>query len=130
MQTNCQDFSLDHLGPFLAAHPGRGTLRVQVTTADAAFPIPDAVVEVSAVIAGTTLPIYRRKTNQSGIVDDLVLPAKPRSASQREETASNSGTLYTVAVTHPGFLPLTDKRVVIYDGVETIFPASIRPVMV
>ncbi len=130
MPTNYQDFSLDHLGPFLASHPGRGTMRIQVSTADAAFPVPDAVVEVSAVIDGTTLPIYRRKTNQSGIVDDLILPAKPRSASQREETASQSGTLYTVTVTHPGFRLLTDKRVVIYDGVETIFPASLQPIMV
>ena len=130
MQTNSQDFSLDHLGPFLASHPGRGTMRIQVNTADAAFPVPEAVVEVSAVIDGTTLPIYRRKTNQSGIVDDLILPAKPRSDSQSEKTASQSGTLYTVTVTHPGFRLLTDKRVVIYDGVETIFPAALQPVMV
>ena len=129
MQTNSQDFSLDHLGPFLAAHPGRGTLRVQVTTAGGAFPIPDAVVEVSAVIAGTPLPIYRRKTNQSGIVDNLILPAKPRLSSQRESTSHNSGTLYTVTVSHPGFRSLTDKRVVIYDGVETIFPAALQPIM-
>ena len=130
MQTNSQDFSLDHLGSFLSSHPGRGTMRIQVSTADGAFPVPDAVVAVSAVIDGTPLPIYRRKTNQSGIVDDLILPAKSRSVSQNEKTASQSGTLYTVTVTRPGFRPLTDKRVVIYDGVETIFPAALRPVMV
>lgn len=130
MPTNYQDFSLDHLGPFLTANPGRGTMRVQVSTADAAFPLSDAVVEVSAVIDGTVLPLYRRKTNQSGIVDDLVLPAKPRLSSQRESTSRNSGTLYTVTVSHPGFRSLTDKRVVIYDGVETIFPAALQPIMV
>ena len=130
MQTNPQDFSLDQLGPFLTSHPGRGTMRIQVSTADGTFPVPDAVVEVSAVIDGTSLPLYRRKTNQSGIVDNLVLPAKPRFASQREETADQSGTLYTVTVTHSGFRPLTDKRVVIYDGVETIFPAALQPKMV
>ena len=129
MQTNPQDFSLDQLGPFLVSHPGRGTMRIQVTTAHRAFPIADAVVEVSAVIDGTTLPLYRRKTDQSGIVDNLVLPARPRFTSQREETADQSGTLYTVTVTHPGFRSLTDKRVVIYDGVETIFPASLQPII-
>ena len=129
MPTNYQDFSLDHLGPFLASHPGRGTMRIQVSTAAGAFPIKDAVVEVSAVIDGTTLPIYRRKTNSSGIIDNLVLPARPRFVSQREETAGDSATLYAVTVTHPGYRTMTDDHVVIYDGVETIFPASLQPIM-
>lgn len=129
MPTNYQDFSLDQLGSFLTAHPGRGTMRIQVSTADGTFPIADAVVEVSAVLGGTALPLYRRKTNSSGIVDNLILPAKPRFISQREETASDSGTLYTVSVSRSGFRPLTDTRVVIYDGVETIFPAALQPSM-
>ena len=129
MPNDCQNFSLEQLGPFLTDHPGRGTVRVQVTTADGAFPIADAAVEISAVMGGTALPLYRRKTNASGIAGDFVLPAKPRFVSQREETADGSGTLYTVTVTKAGFRPLTDRRVVIYDGVETIFPAALQPLM-
>ena len=127
MPNTYQDFTLEQLGPFLTANPGRGTMRVQVTTAHNAFPIADASVEVSAVLSGTALPLYRRKTDASGIVENLVLPAKPGFVSQREETASQSGTLYTVTVSHPGFRPLIDRRVVIYDGVETIFPAALQP---
>jgi len=129
MPENYQDFSLEQLGPFLAAHPGRGTMRVQVTTGYGAFPVPDAVVEVSAVLNGTALPLYRRKTDRSGIVDNMILPAKPRSDSQRAPTAAGSATLYTATVTHPGFQPLSDQRVVIYDGVETIWPAALEPIL-
>ena len=128
MPNDYEGFSLEQLGPFLASHPGRGTMRIQVTSGHGTFPVPDAIVEVSAELNGTLLPLYRKKTNSSGIVDDLILPAKPRLASQREPTAADSATLYSVTVTHPGYRGLTDRHVVIYDGVETIWPAALEPV--
>ena len=42
-----QEFSLQQLQPFLEGNPGRGTLRVQVSTARGAFPVNRAVVEVA-----------------------------------------------------------------------------------
>ncbi len=122
-----RDFSLEQLGPFLSENYARGTLRVQAYAAQGLFPIQDAVVEVSAVLDGTTLPLYRRYTDESGVVDGLILPAKPKIDSQREETASGSGTLYTVSVYHPQYRSLTGHRVVIYDGVVTIYPALMFP---
>lgn len=122
-----RDFSLEQLGPFLEENYACGTLRVQAYAAQGVFPIRDAVVEVSAILNGTTLPLYRRYTDENGVVDDLILPTRPRIDSQREETADRSGALYTVSVYHPQYRPLTGHRVVIYDGVETIYPALMFP---
>lgn len=122
-----RDFSLEQLGPFLTENYARGTLRVQAYAAQGVFPVPNAVVEVSAVLDGTLLPLYRRTTDQSGIADDMILPTKPKIDSQREETATGSGALYTVSVYHPDYLPLAGHKVVIFDGVETIYPALLFP---
>ncbi len=122
-----RDFSLEQLGPFLEENTGRGTLRVQAYAAQGVFPIPGATVEVSAVLDGTVLPLYRRTTDASGIVYGLTLPTRPKADSQREETATGSGALYTVSVYHPQYTPQEGHRVVIYDGVETIYPALLFP---
>ena len=123
------DFSLEQLGPYLGENPGRGTLRVQVFTAFGAFPVAGATVAVDANVDGTALPLYRKTTDQSGVAEGFVLPAKPRLDSQRESTADDSTTLYTVTVTHPGYRPLENRPVVIYDGVETLLPVMLEPIL-
>ena len=120
---------MQQLEPFLARHPGRGTLRVQVSTGQGTFPVPQALVEVSVVAGGQRLPLYQLRTNESGIVEDLALPAQAKSVSQNEETARGSATLYTVSVSHPGFLPLLDRTVALFDGIQTILPANLEPTM-
>lgn len=120
---------MQQLEPFLVRHPGRGTLRVQVSTGQGTFPVPQALVEVSVLVDGQRLPLYRLRTDGSGIVDDLALPTQAKSVSQNEETARGSATLYTVSVSHPGFLPLLDRTVALFDGVETILPANLQPTM-
>lgn len=123
------DFPLARLQPFLTAHPGRGTLRVQVTAAQGAFPVPQAAVEVFALPEGEPLPLYRRYTDPSGIVRELSLPAGPPAASRQEATADESATYYHVGVFHSGFVPCSRQRVAIYDGVETILPVVLQPLV-
>ena len=114
---------------FLQEHPGRGTLRVQVSTAGGTFPVPQAVVEVSRVFGGVRRTLYRAFTNQSGIVDQLILPALPAAYSQQESTAIDSGTQYQVSVSRADFIPLSDKTIEVYDRVDTILPVALRPSM-
>ena len=62
-----QDFSLQQLQPFLEGNPERGVLRVQVSTALGAFPVNRALVEVAVMLGGGRVPLYRRRTDSSGI---------------------------------------------------------------
>ena len=71
-----QEFSLQQLQPFLEGNPGRGTLRVQVSTARGAFPVNRAVVEVAVMLGGARVLLYRKRTDSSGIADGFTLPAK------------------------------------------------------
>ncbi|MBE6989526.1 MAG: hypothetical protein E7426_02105 [Ruminococcaceae bacterium] len=112
---------------FQRAHPGRGKLRVQVSTARGTFPVPGALVEVTRDFGGVRRMLYKNTTNTSGIVERLVLPALPADYSQYEPTAGNSGTEYQVSVYHPAFVPLVDSTVEIYDRIETILPVALQP---
>ena len=114
---------------FLRSHPGRGSLKVQVSTARGTFPVPGAVVEVSRVMDGERRILYSRLTDPSGIVERMPLPAQPAGNSRVEATAEGSGTQYQVSVFHPLFIPLRDSTVEIYDGIETILPVALEPLV-
>ena len=73
-----QEFSLPQWEPFLSGHPGRGTVRVQVSTAEGAFPVTGARVEVSAKVQGIAILLYRQMTDESGIVQGLVAALERR----------------------------------------------------
>jgi len=113
---------------FQQTHPGRGSLRVQVSTARGTFPVSGAWVEVSRVFDGSRRVLYRGMTDNSGIVEKIVLPTLPASYSRQESTAADSGTVYQVSVYHPGFVPLVDSDVELYDRIETILPVALEPV--
>lgn len=104
-----------------------GTLRLQVTTAQGAFPVPNAVIEVLSPLPHSAL-LYRGHTDASGIADDLPLPANPRADSQRPETAPASPQRYTVIISHSSFLPQTHP-VSLFAGVKTILPVVLVPVL-
>jgi len=123
------EFSLSQLQPFLLSHPGRGSLRVQVTAGEGSFPISRASVEVFATLGSTYLPLFRRYTNQNGVVDGMELPASPTAATQEQATAADSVTLYTVAIHHDGFAPYPPRQVEIYNNIETVLNASLTPIL-
>lgn len=116
----------DAFRQFLLAHPGRGTLKVQVTTGDGSFPVSQARVEVMRRFGDDYRLLFKNVTDISGISDNMVLPALPASYSQTAATASSSDTEYTVSVYHPSYIPF-EMPVAVYDGIETILPVALEP---
>ena len=103
-----------------------GTLRLQVSTALGAFPVPNAVIEVLDRDGSTML--YRGITDESGIADGLALPANPIAESQNAATAPDSPRQYTVTVTHPLFAPQTHP-VFLFAQTKTILPVVLVPIL-
>lgn len=122
-------FSLSELQPYLRDHPGRGSLRIQVTTALGALPVKQAVTEVAILLGDNRIPIYRKLTDESGLAEGFVLPAKPAGASQEADTARDSITMYRISVSHPGYLPLNDKPVEVFANIKTILPVVLEPIL-
>lgn len=116
----------DDYAVFLREHPSEGILKVQATAARSAFPVSGATVEVSVVINGEKYVLYNNVTDESGISDDMLLPARPSAFSQNSVTASDSGTQYEVSVYHPAFKALS-APVTMFDNIKTILPVVLKP---
>lgn len=112
---------------FVRDHPAKGALRVQVSAANGAFPVSDASVEVSLILEDESVVLYNNVTDESGIVDNMPLPALPSDYSQTSITAGQSGTEYNVSIFHPAFRDQEDVSVTIFDSIKTILPIDLLP---
>lgn len=110
-----------------ARYKDRGTLKVQVSTAKGLFPVEGSIVEVATNINGRKTIIYRLVTDNSGIVDNIILPANPSSESQRSQTATGSGVNYLVSVSHPLYVDRTELPVTIFNNVVSILLVDLIP---
>ena len=111
---------------YIRMYPGRGTLKVQLSVARGAYPIKNAMVDVAQIYNGVRYSLYNDVTDISGIVDNMVLPARSI------DTTLNFDSLlpeaeYIVTIFHPDFQEITDCKVLIHDRIETILPISLTP---
>ena len=114
---------------FLRTHPDRGGLRVQVTCGGGRFPVAGAQVVISRAFGTEEHIFYRGVTDGSGILSGIRLPAPPFALSQASDTAALSGLDYQVSVQHPMFQPVAGRTATVFDGVETILPVMLEPVV-
>jgi len=112
---------------FLWQHPVMGTLKVQVYAARGAIPVKNASVTVDKQLASVRITLFRGVTDQSGILENILLPALPAAYSQSPDTAAESGTYYQISVSHPGYRSQNDIRAAIYDQIQTILPVGMYP---
>ncbi len=111
---------------FVRHYPGRGTLKVQISVARGAYPVKNVLVDVAQVLDGVRYSLYNDVTDISGIVDNMVLPAKSiESVLNADEDEPEAE--YMITVFHPDFEEITDCAVVIHDKIETILPISLTP---
>ena len=112
---------------YVRQYPGRGTLKVQLSVARGAYPIKNAMVDVAQIYDGVRYSLYNDVTDISGIVDNMVLPARSIGTTLNYDEMLPEAE-YMVTVFHPDFQEITDCRVVIHDRIETILPISLTPV--
>lgn len=112
---------------YIEKYPGRGTLKVQISVAKEAFPMKNVVVDVSQIYNGVRYSLYNDVTDISGIVDNMVLPAKTLESTLNFDTAGVDEAQYLVSVYHPDFEALDDCCVTIQDKIETILPITLVP---
>lgn len=112
---------------FIDKFKGRGSLKIQVSVADEAFPVKGVFVDVALVYGDKRFSIYHDVTDSSGIVNEIVLPSAQASENLNPETAGKNEASYLVSLYHPAFAEVIDTPVVIQDRIETILPVSLSP---
>ncbi|MBQ3284999.1 MAG: hypothetical protein IJH40_05075 [Ruminococcus sp.] len=117
----------DEYEEYIRAYPGRGTLKVQISVARGAFPLKNVLVDVSQIYNGVRYSLYNDVTDISGIVDNMVLPARSIESTLNFESAQIGEAEYLVTIFHPDFKEMKDCAIVIHDKTETILPVSLVP---
>lgn len=106
---------------FRASNPRSGFLRVQAFAGPQTIPVPGAQVLVTRDFADGTRRFAAGQTDQSGILDGIILPAPDGSRAQ----APGSGipyALYDIRVSHPDYRTEIYKQVPVFDGIRSIQP--------
>ena len=117
----------DEYEEYIREYPGRGTLKVQISVARGAFPLKNVLVDVSQIYRGVRYSLYNDVTDISGIVDNIVLPARSFESTLNFDFGGLPEAEYLVTVFHPDFRELSDCSVIIRDKAETILPVSLTP---
>lgn len=87
-------------GDFFKDNPDVGYLKVNVSTANGAFPVSGARVIITKEVGPYNVLFFSGETNDSGMIENIVLPAPPRVSNNLEMPKY---TLYDLRVTHSGF---------------------------
>ncbi len=105
--------------------PSTGNLIVRASTADQAFPIPNAQVTVYAQSSRETI-LDSSVTDSSGQSKLFVLPAPPQEYSNSPNDPS-AFTSYRVRVAHPSYSTAQIDGVSIFPGIASTLPVYLIP---
>ena len=113
------------LDAFLRANPDRGVLRIQAFRGPQSVPVQGVQVTVSRSFDdGSRHVFYEGTTDESGLIDPIILPAPDRSQSLTPGIANPSAT-YTVRAEFPGLEPV-EATVDLYRGIKTVQPIQLQ----
>ena len=118
-----QEFSSvsDTFESFWQRNTKAGFLRVQAFAGPQTIPVPDADVLVTHNFIDGTRRFAVGKTDRSGILDGIVLPAPDSMLSQQPGTLLPYA-LYDIRVSHPDYRTEIYLDVPVFDGIKSIQP--------
>lgn len=110
-------------------YTGTGYLVVRATTASGALPIENAVVTVYGNQPDFSAVIARLRTGNDGLTPKIALTAPPRSLSEAPGNGAASFATYNLSLHKDGFYPLSLYEVPVFDGVTSVQPADLIPLL-
>lgn len=110
-------------------YTGTGYLVIRATTASGALPIENALVTVYGNRPDFSAVIARLQTGNDGLTPKIALSAPPRSLSETPGNGDNSFATYNISVRKNGFYPLSLYEVPVFDGITSVQPANLIPLI-
>ncbi|MBR5444780.1 MAG: hypothetical protein IKV57_01570 [Clostridia bacterium] len=104
--------------------PGKGYLRIWVTEAGGSLPVRGVPVQIRDE-AGNILQVLR--TGESGLTPTVELPAPPASESRKPESSVRPYADYRVMIDMPGYVPVLELSVPVFDGITSLQPVNLLP---
>lgn len=119
---------MDSYPNFIQKNPDVGYLKVQAFMADQAIPIANVDILITKEIAGNTIVFFRGKTNSSGIIDNIALPAPTDTYNALNETYSEYET-YDLTAVKDTFQPLNKYKIAMFGGLKVLQYIKMIPVV-
>ena len=112
---------------FVKENTGVGLLKIQVFTANQAFPLKGVNIVISRVIDGDKVIFFTGATDSSGIIDNINLPTKASKA----DVLSPEDIIYTnydVLAEYSKNNAVQDYTVTVFDDIKVIQPIKFATV--
>lgn len=125
-----EDFKkLDEYQDFISENPDVGILKVQVFTAYGAIPIADTDILISKDIGNYRVVFFQGKTDSSGIISNIELPAPLTDVVPNPEVPPKY-TLYNLSAIHTGYEAIKQYSIGMFGGVKIIQYVKMSPEIV
>lgn len=108
------------LEEYLMKNPHAGVLKVVAFTAKGFIPISEARVYITKLIGEDRVMMEKGLTDESGILDNIVLPAPSRNTSFLQNEAELPYAVYDIKVEHADYESVLKSDVPIYEGIKSI----------
>jgi len=109
---------------FLSENTEQGVLRVQAFRGQQTIPVPGVQVTVFCPLEGGDVVLFQGETDESGILDPIILPA-PQAGQSLAPGGQEPGAAYTLLAEAPGFVPFRGT-VKIFPGIKTVQPIQLQ----
>lgn len=109
---------------YLEENCEQGILRIQAFRGQQAIPVEGADITVRCPIGGDKMVFFQGRTDASGVIDPILLPA-PKPETSLSPGMSNPCSEYEIIAEHPEFETLTTK-VMVFPGIKTIQPLQMN----
>ena len=130
MTISYEDFKkLDEYQSFISENPDIGILKVQVFTAYGAIPIADTDILISKDIGNYRVVFFQGRTDSSGIISDIELPAPIADVIPNPEVPPKY-TLYSLSAIHTGYESIKQYSIGMFGGVKIIQYVKMNPEIV
>lgn len=106
---------------FMNINNGKGILKVEASTASEAYPIKDVEITISKKLDGKDIIFYKGVTNDSGIIDGIVLPTR-KMTDNVEDVSDIFFTTYDLVANSKKYNLKKEYDVSIFDNVKVIQP--------
>lgn len=108
---------------FININNGKGILKIEASTASEAYPLEGIEVTISKKLDGNNVIFYKGVTNDSGIIDGIVLPTR-RIDKEVENVSDIVFTTYDLVAKYPKYNMEKNYDVSIFDNIKVIQPIT------